>query len=329
LAIIAETADVAIEQWRPGQRFDIYRAFAPVLLRATLESLFGRRIAEDEFYEEHLHILLNLVKNFPAVLTWKQRLATPQWRSAMAARDRLDKRVYAEIDRVRRGAADADDNMLTSLVHGAEAPGDALSDKEVRDQVVALMMVGYETTGAMMAWAIYGMLSTPGVWDHAAAEVRDVVGDHRPDAADLTRLTYLKGVVHEALRLYPGAVVFPRYVAHEFEFAGRRVKQGSTLVLSPYVTHRLPEVWPDPLAFRPQRWDPTGPEYQKHGTGQFLPFAAGPHRCIGADLATTQLTVMLARLLAQRSLYLPEQRIRPTLPTVLHPAHGLLVDVLG
>jgi len=330
LEITAETADVAIEQWRPGQRFDTYPGFASLFLRASLHSLFGRRMAEDEpFFEEHVHILLSLVENLPAVLTWKRRLATPQWRSAIAARDRLDERVYAEIDRVRRGAADTDDAMLTSLVHGAESADDALSDKEVRDQVVALMMVSYETTGAVMAWAIYGMLSTPGVWDQAAAEVRDIVGDRRPNAADLSRLTYLKGVVHEALRLYPGAVVSPRYVAREFEFGGRRVKQGSTVVFSPYVTHRLPELWPDPLAFRPQRWDPAGPEYQKRGTDQFLPFAAGPHRCVGADLATTQLTVMLARLLAQRSLYLPEQRIRPTLPTVLHPAHGLLVDVLG
>jgi cytochrome P450 len=330
VATIAETADAAIEQWQRGQRFDIYPVFASVLLRATLRSLFGQRIADDQpFFEEHLHILLNLVENLPVMLTWKRRFATPQWRSAMAARDRLDKRVYAEIERVRRGAADSDDNMLTSLVQGADAAGDALSDKEVRDQVVAVMMVGYETTGAVMAWAVYGMLSTPGVWEKAAAEVRDVVGDRRPDATDLTRLTYLKGVVHEALRLYPGAVVSPRYVAHEFEFAGRRVKAGSTVVFSPYVTHRLPELWSDPLAFRPQRWDPAELEYQRRGTDQFLPFAAGPHRCVGADLAMTQLTVMLARLLAQRSLYLPEQRIRPTLPTVLHPAHGLLVDVLG
>jgi cytochrome P450 len=330
VAIIAEIADNAIEQLRPGQRFDVYRSFAPVFLRATLQPLFGRRIAEDQpFLEEQLRILLNLVENFPTVLTWKRRLATPQWRAAVAARDRLDERVYAEIDRARRGASDVDDHMLTSLVHGAESPEDALSDREIRDQVVPLMMVGYETHSSELAWAIYGMLTTPGAWEQAADEVRDVIGDRRPEATDLTRLTYLKGVVHEALRLYPGAVVSPRYVAHDFEFAGRRVKQGSTVAYSPYVTHRLPELWPDPLAFRPQRWDPTGPEYQRRGTDQFLPFAAGAHRCVGAELAMTQLTVVLARLLAQRSLYLPEQRIRPTLPTVLHPAHGLLVDVLA
>jgi cytochrome P450 len=328
VAMIAETADVAIEQWRPGQRFDIHRAFASVLLRASLQSLFGRRMAEDQpFFEEPIHLLLNLLKDLPAILTWKRRLATPQWRSAMAARDRLDKRVYAEIERVRRGAAAPDHNMLISLVHGADSAGDALSDEEIRDQVVSMMMGGYENSSTVMAWAIYGMLSTPGVWDKAAAEVRDVVGDRRPDATDLTRLTYLKGVVQEALRLY-GAVLSLRYVAHEFEFADRRVKQGSTVVFSPYVTHRLPELWPDPLAFRPQRWDPSEPEYQKRGTDQFLPFAAGPHRCIGADLATTQLTVMLARLLAQRSLYLPEQQIRPTSFAGMQPAHGLLVDVL-
>ncbi len=329
VAVIAETADAAIEQWRTGQRFDIHQAFASVLLRSTLHSLFGRRIAEDEsFFEEQIHILLNLLTNLPAALSWKRRLGAPQWRSAMAARDRLDERVYAEVDRARRGEVDADDTMLTSLVQGSETSDDVLSDNEVRDQMVSMMMGGYENTTTVMAWAIYGMLSTPGVWDQAAAEVRDVLGDRRPNAADLIRLTYLKGVVNEALRLY-SSVLSLRYVAHEFEFSGRRVKQGSTLAFSPYVTHRLPELWPDPLAFRPQRWDPAGPEYQKRGTHQFLPFAAGAHRCVGADLATTQLTVMLARLLAQRSLYLPGQRIRPTRVAGMRPAHGLLVDVLA
>jgi cytochrome P450 len=329
VAAIAETADVAIEQWRPGQRFDIHRAFTSLLLRASLQSLFGERMAEDApFFEEHIRVLLNLLTNLPAVLTWKRRLATPQWRSAMAVRDRLDERVYAEIELVRLEAAGTDDNMLTSLVRVGDAASDGLSDNEIRDQVVSMMMGGYENTSTVMAWAIYGMLSTPGVWDQAAAEVADVVGDRRPAASDLGRLTYLKGVVNEALRLY-GSVLSLRYAAHEFEFAGRRVKQGSTVVFSPYVTHRLSELWPEPLAFRPQRWDPSAAEYKKRGTDQFLPFAAGPHRCVGADLATTQLTVMLARLLAQRSLYLPKQRIRPSSAAGMHPAHGLLVDVLA
>jgi cytochrome P450 len=328
LDIMAENADVAIDSWHAGQRIDIYQAFRSAIRRSTIQSLFGRRLAADAaFFGEHLQALLDLVDHLPQTVTWKRRLSTPQWRRAMAARGRVDERVYAEIERARRDSTDVDDHVLASLVHGTDEGGDALSDNEIRDQVVSLIAAGYETTSAAMAWAIYALLTVPGGWDRAAAEVRDVLGDRPPGSGDLEGLAYLGGVVRETLRLYPPAVVSARKVAQDFEFAGRRVKRGSMLLFSPYVTHRLPEPWPDPLSFRPQRWDSAEPGYRKPRTDEFLPFAAGPHRCIGAELATTEMTVMLARLLRGNSLFLPKQRIRPTSFAAMRPANGLLVDV--
>jgi cytochrome P450 len=164
------------------------------------------------------------------------------------------------------------------------------------------------------------------VWDRAAAEVRDVLDDRWPGTEDLNRLGYLSGVVSETLRLYPPAVISARKVVTDFEFADRKVRAGSMLVFSPYVTHRLPDLWPEPLSFRPQRWDPAEPDYRKRRTDEYLPFAAGPHRCIGAELATTEMTVMLARMLARCSLRLPEQRIRPKSFAAMRPAGGMLVE---
>ncbi len=179
-----------------------------------------------------------------------------------------------------------------------------------------------------MAWAVYGLLTTPGAWRRAAAEVHAVIGDRAPTGADLSRLTYLNGVVHEALRLFPPAAIWARSVVEEFEFAGKRIGGGSFLLFSPYVTHRLPEVWPDPLLFRPERWDPDRVDYRKPGPHEFLPFGGGPHRCIGANMATTHLTMMLARLVAHTELRLESTKIRPVSPTILRPRHGLLVKIL-
>ena len=284
---------------------------------------------EAQFFGEQLQVLLDLVDHTPQAVTWKRRLSTPQWRRAMTAHARVDERVYAEIDRARSESTDSDGHVLAALVHGTDESGDTLSDEEIRDQVVSLIAAGYETTSAAMSWAVYAMLSVPGVWDNAAAEVADVLGDRAPGKDDLKRLVYLDGVVNETLRLYPPAVISARKVAKDFEFDGRRIKRGTMLVFSPYVTHRLPELWTDPLAFRPGRWDPADPGYRKRRTDEFLPFSAGPHRCIGAELATTELTVMLARVLARRSLLLPQQRIRPTAYAAMRPAHGLLVDVVS
>jgi cytochrome P450 len=88
------------------------------------------------------------------------------------------------------------------------------------------------------------------------------------------------------------------------------------------VTHRLPELWPAPLQFRPQRCNPDSPEYRKPGPHEFLPFSGGPHRCIGSAMATTEMAVMLARLLARTSLRLPDQRVRASGFAVLRPRTG-------
>lgn len=329
LAIVAENADAVIDSWRPGQRVDVDEAFRPAIRRSTIHSLFGRQMGMDtEFFTEQLREPLNLVRSGVAqFVTWNRRLSTPRWRRSMAALSKVDERIYAEISRVRCGA-DIGDNLLVTLVNAVDESGVPLRDREIRDQVVNLISAD-ETTHPLMPWAIYGLLTARGAWDRAAAEVRDVLGDRWPEADDLKRLTYLNGVVQETLRLYPPSAITLRYVVQDFEFAGRRIRRGSNLMFSPYITHRMPDLWDEPLAFRPQRWDPTDPSYRKHLTNEYLPFVPGPHRCVGAELATMELTVMLARVLARSSLHLPEQRIRPGNIPVMRPVHGLHVDILG
>lgn len=328
LTTMADNADAVVDSWRPGTVVDVYREFRTAIRLTTLRTLFGPRLAADaEFFGDQLQVLLDLCDGLPQTVTWKRRLATPEWRRAMAARRRVDERIYAEIGRVRADAAADADNVLTSLVHGRDEHGGTLSDLEIRDQAVTLIVAGYETTSAALAWAVYSLLTTPGVWERAREEVRAVLGDRQPGKDDLKQLPYLSGVVQETLRLYPPVVVVGRKAASDFEFAGHRIRAGTMLTISPYVTHRLPELWSDPLSFRPERWLAGSPDHRKPAPYEFLPFGAGPHRCIGATMATTELTVMLARLVARASLRLPAQRIRPASMISMRPRRGLLVEV--
>lgn len=328
LEIIADNVDAMLDQWQPGTSVDVYQELRAAIRRSTIQALFGRRMADDaSFFGDQLQVLLDLVDTLPQIVDWHRRLRTPRWRRAMAARDRVDERVYAEIARVRDGVVDADDNVLVSLVRGRTEEGDGLTDLEVRDQVVSLIAAGYETTGAAAAWAVYALLSTPGAWARARAEVFDVLGTGGPTVAGLGELHYLNGVVQETLRLYPPAVVSVRHAIADLEFGGRRVRAGRPVLYSPYVTHRLAEVWPDPLAFRPERWDTGHTDYRKPELGDFVPFGGGPHRCIGATFATTELTVLLARLVTRWSPYLPDQRIRPTSFAAMRPRDGLRLVV--
>ncbi|MGH3761791.1 cytochrome P450 [Actinophytocola sp.] len=310
VAIMTESADEAIDRWRPGDVVDAYQVFRAAIRRSTLRALFGARLAEDaDVLGEHLQALLDLVDRSPDVIRLHRRLRTPLWQRVMRARARVDVRIHEEIDRVREAGAAADDRVLAMLVNGQGEDG-GLSDEEVRDQAVTLIAAGYETTSAAMAWAIHLLVTHPAARERAAASP-----------------PYLRAVVAETLRLYPPAVVSARHVARAFEFAGRTVTAGTILLYSPYVTHRSPAVFDDPLAFRPERWLPDEPAYRRIRPYEFIPFGGGPHRCIGATMATTELTVMLGRLLERTELRAVRQRIRPTGFAAMRPRHGLRVAV--
>jgi cytochrome P450 len=320
--------DTVIDGWRPGQRLDIYQQCRVAVRRSTAESLFGERIAvHSGFLTEQLQPLLDLTHRLPQVVRLQQLLRAPGWRRAMAARKRIDDLVDAQIADARRKAR-PDDHMLTMLISGRGDEGYTLSDNEIRDSVISLIAAGYETTSGAIAWAIYTLLSLPGAWDTAAGEVHRVLGGRSPAAGDLDALTYLNGVVHETLRLYPPGVISARRVMRDLSFDGHRIRAGRLLIFSPYVTHRLPELWPGPTEFRPLRWDPGSPDYRKPAPHEFLPFSGGLHRCIGAAMATTEMTVMLARLVARTRLRLPAQRIRARNLAALSPRPGLTVEII-
>jgi cytochrome P450 len=322
--------DAVIDGWRPGQRLDIYRQCRSAVRRSTAESLFGPRLAmHSDFLGEQLQPLLDLTHQLPQMVALHQRLNSPGWRRAMAARKRLNDFIEAQVADAR-AAPRPDDHMMTMLINGRGEEGYALSNNEIRDSIISLITAGYETTSGALAWAIYTLLTLPGAWDNAADEVRRVLGDRSPhtwSGADLDALGYLNGVVHETLRLYSPGVISARRVMRDLWFDGHRIRAGRLLIFSAYVTHRLPELWPDPTDFRPARWDPGSPDYRKPAPHEFIPFSGGLHRCIGAVMATTEMTVMLARLVARTKLRLPAQRIRAANLAALSPKPGLLVEI--
>jgi cytochrome P450 len=324
---MASNIDTVIDGWRPGQRLDIYRQCRSAVRRSTAESLFGSRLAEhSDFLGEQLQPLLDLTHQLPQVAALQQRLNSPGWRRAMAARERLNGFIDTLIADAR-SAPRPDDHLLTMLIDGRGDEGYTLSNNEIRDSIISLITAGYETTSGALAWAIYTLLTLPGAWDTAADEVRRVLGDEPPEPAALDALTYLNGVVHETLRLYSPGVISARRVMRDLQFDGHRIPAGRLLIFSAYVTHRLPEVWPDPREFRPARWNPGEPGYRKPAPHEFIPFSGGLHRCIGAVMATTEMAVMLARLVARTTLRLPAQRIRAANLAALRPTPGLVVEI--
>ena len=178
-----------------------------------------------EFLGKQLQPLLDLTHQLPQVMQLQQRINAPGWRRAMTARERIDNLIDAQIADARV-ASNPDDHVLTMLINGRGEEGYALSDNEIRDSVVSLITAGYETTSGALAWAIYTLLSQPDAWDTAADEVNRVLAGKPPTAADLTALTYLNGVVHETLRLYPPGVISARRVMRNLRSKGTASDRG-------------------------------------------------------------------------------------------------------
>lgn len=328
VATMAANADAVMSAWRPGMHIDLYQGFRQAIRRSTIELLFGERLVADEpVLGERLQVALDLLDLHPALLPVRRVL--PAYRRAVVARAEVDRLVRAEIERRRTGPGDQRTDVLTALMEARDEDGGTLTDVEIVDQVISLIAAGYETTSAALAWAMLSTLREPGVWQRAHEEVRAVVDDECPlTATDLPRLEYLDGVVHESLRLYPPGVVDVRKAVAPFSFAGHRIPAGRFVVFSPYLTHRLPEVWPDPLRFDPASWDPSSEDYRKPGPHEFLPFGGGPHRCIGATLATVELKTMLAQLVRRASLRLDGDDHEPIGLIAMRPKHGVRAEVL-
>lgn len=319
---MARTAAEALATLVPGLPFDGYALFRSAIRRSTMRCLFGERVAAHaDSVGDALQPLIELTNLAPQMLVAHERWNTARWRRAMAARAALDEFVLGEVDRLATHPDSDDSQVLSLLVHGRDGAGSGLDRGEVRDQVVTLIAAGYETTSAAMGWTLYGLGGRPDVIAAARAEVLDVTGGEAVTADHLPRLRWVRAIVNEALRLYPPASISARYVARDLEFHARRIRTGTTIVYSPYATHRCEPVFEDPLAFRPERWL----DGLKPAPGAFVPFGGGAHRCLGSVLATTELAVMLATTLIHGEFRLEQQTIRATGITSMKPRPGVWV----
>ncbi len=213
----------------------------------------------------------------------------------------------------RRRRADPGEDMLGLLLTAG------LTDREVRDEVVTLLIAGHETVASALTWTWYLLAQHPDQDTGLAAELDEVCPQGPPTFADLPRLRRTRAVLDEALRLYPPAWVLSRRAIEEDELAGFAVPAGSIVLISPYTLHRHPELWPDPLTFSPQRWHGETPRWA------YLPFGAGPRLCIGRDFALVEGTLMLATIARRLSVALPAGRPRPRVDALvtLRPRGGL------
>ena len=248
----------------------------------------------------------------------------PRWRShrTRSALARLDRTIYGFI--AARRAAQALPVDLLSLLLAArdEETGEAMTDTQLRDEVLTFFAAGHETTALALTWTLYLLSRHPDIERTLHDEVDRVPGDGETTFADVEALSYTRMVIEEAMRLFPPVYSLSRTALADDEVGGHRIRAGSVVNISPYVTHRNPRLWRDPLRFDPERFTPD--RVKERHRYAYLPFGGGPRICVGRGFAMAEACLVLATIArAYRLRVAPGHRVEAHGRITLRPRHGL------
>ncbi len=292
-----EEADRALERWRPGDSVDVYAWARELAMRIAMRALLGLDPDDGhkgELAAMHFERALSYYGiDYP--LRFLRGPRTP-WRRMHASRAVLDEIVYGEIERRRGETGSGRGDVLGMLLEATDEDGGRLSDREVRDQAMTLMFAGHDTSTSTISFLLYELARHPHVLARVVAEQERVLAGRSPSAAELHgELPELEMALDETLRLYPAAWIGPRRAVEAFEFEGRHVPAGAYVNYCSWASHRLPEVFPEPEAFLPERFSPERKAALPKGA--YVPFGGGSRTCIGMRFGQMEVKTVVTRLL--------------------------------
>ncbi len=325
--MVGETAEM-LDGWEAQasaeKSLDVAMEMTLLTQRIIVKTMFGADVAEEgERIARAFGTALRGIDTRFVIPLWMTRLPLPANRRFERALSTIDETVHRIIRERRRGGREDGDDLLGMLMGARdEETGEGMSDRQIRDEVTTIYLAGHETTAVTLAWAWYLLSKSPDVARGVREEVRRVLGDRTPGIEDLKDLTYTRAVVDETLRLYPAAWMISRKAVGEDEIGGYRIPAGQVLFLSPYVTHRREDLWPNPEGFDPHRFfSGDGDDRPRFA---YFPFGGGPRICIGNSFALMEATLVVATVMQRCRLDLvPGQTVEPTPKGTLRPRPGV------
>jgi cytochrome P450 len=325
VATMNDAIDSTLEGWNAaageGRTIDLVEDMMDLTQRIIVRTMFSTELG-------HASVVVN--RTWPII---NQRIGETLWATPLETRlplpanvrfrkavRELDAVVYQIIRDRRRAGGDGPDLLSMFLSARDEETGERMSDRQLRDEVMTMLLAGHETTSLALSWTYFVLADHPDIADRIVNEAADVLDDATPTLTDIERLSYTRMVIQEVLRLYPPAWGFSRLALNEDHIGGYRVPAGSIVFLIPFVLHRRPELWPDPHRFDPERF--TADRVAARPKFAYLPFGGGPRQCIGSQFAMTEASLILTRALRQYQVELvPNQCIeaRPLITLRPHP----------
>jgi cytochrome P450 len=320
-----------LEQWAhlPPERYiDMHAEMMRLAFIIVGDALFSVNLCDhsDAISEAFTTALAIIDRRFQSPFVAPSWLGTPENRRlqrAVAVFDEMVGRIIAE-----RQRAGVERHDLLGLLMSArdEETGAAMDSRQLRDEVITMILAGHETTANTLTWVWYLLSRHPEVERRVYEEVMTVLGDRLPTVADLPQLTYTTRVIEETLRLYPPVWLFGRRALAQDAIGGYRIPAGSALFLCPYLAHRDPRFWDNPEGFDPERFTPAAAAARARFS--YFPFALGPRMCIGAAFALMEMQIVVAVIVRRHRLQLqPAFNAQPDPQITLRPKGGLPMAV--
>lgn len=328
--LIADITEQVMSQWMIGKPFSVRYFMQKISLLVILRTVFG--LSEGERYQQLQKLLSVMLEEtrspmsvsmlyFPSL---RRDLGSwSPWGRFLRQRQQIDQLIYDEINERRSQPDSSGIDILSLLMSARDEAGEPLTDKELRDELMSLLVAGHETTATALTWALYWIHKLPTVRQKLLEELDSL---ESPDPSTIFRLPYLNAVCSETLRIYPvGMLTFPRVVQSPVEVMGYQLKPGTVVIGSIYLTHQRPDIYPEPKQFKPERFLD-----RQFSPYEYLPFGGGARRCIGMAFAQFEMKVVLAKILSRLELALADSRpVRPVRRGLVSGSSAVRLVVTG
>jgi cytochrome P450 len=327
--VMVEHTEGMLAAWRDGQVIDTHDEMAHLTLSIVAKTLFGTDLAsEANAVSESLEVVLNQFMSPTRWFPFFNYLPFPAARKYWRAIRRLDEIIYEIIRRHRESTHDTGDLLSRLLAARDDQGGGGMTDRQLRDEVVTLVLAGHETTALVMFYTFYLLGQSPACADRLAAELDDVLGDRPPTIADVPNLRYAEWVVRESMRLYPPAWGIAREALADCEIGGYHVPKGTQLFMVQRLVHRDRRWFDDPETFKPERWDHD--LIKRLPPCAYFPFGGGPRICIGNHFAMMEAILILATTARRFRLSIEPGQTLELLPTItLRPRRPIFMRLIA